>query len=187
MSDAWDDLVRVGTIARPHGIRGEVAVDPDTDFPDERFRPGAHVFVRLPRGVEALTIASSRPHGSRWLVRFEGIETMTDAEPFRRAELRVPEQMLPPLPAGTYYRHDLIGCRVTLESGEPVGVVSGFDEGAGSGALVVSTPDGEVLLPLVSTICRSIDLAARTIVVEPPEGLLDLNATGRRSRSAMRR
>jgi 16S rRNA processing protein RimM len=186
MSDTWDDWVRVGTVARPHGIRGEVAVDSDTDFPEERFRPGAQIFMRLPRGVEVLTIASSRPHGSRWLVRFEGIETMSDAEPLRRGELRVPERMLSPLPAGTYYRHDLIGCRVTLESGEPVGVVSGFDEAAGAGALVVSTPGGELLLPLVSTICRSIDTAARTIVVEPPEGLLDLNAT-RRSRSAMRR
>ncbi|MPY87673.1 MAG: ribosome maturation factor RimM [Luteitalea sp.] len=174
MSDDWDEMAVVGTVARPHGIRGEVAVDPQTAFPRERFRRGAQMFVKRAGQVEALTVRGCRPHQSRLLVSFDGVTTRTAAEALGRVELRVPESALQPLPPDTYYQHDLVGCRVRLTSGELVGEVAGYDEVGDARRLVVHTTRGEVLIPLVRSMCLSVDTGAKEIVVDPPEGLLDL-------------
>src|SRR6185312_10023426 len=96
-------------------------------------------------------------------------------------ELRVPVEWLPALPEGTFYRHDLIGCRVETRGGGAVGVVDDVEGGAGGSRLVIAGADGrgEVLIPLVSEICTAIDPAAKRIVIDPPDGLLEANATGR--------
>ena len=81
-----DDLVLVGRVARAHGNRGQVIVNLDTDFPDERFRAGAVVMVG--RGSRA--IREVRFHQGRPIIALEGIETMTEAEALAGAELKVP-------------------------------------------------------------------------------------------------
>ncbi|MPZ19271.1 MAG: ribosome maturation factor RimM [Luteitalea sp.] len=174
MTSDWDEMVVVGTIARPHGIRGEVAIDPQTDFPDERFRRGAQLFVKRAGQVERLTVRGCRAHQRRVLVLFEGVATRTAAEALGRAELRVPASTLQSLPPDTYYQHDLVGCRVRLASGELVGEVVGYDAGPEAGRLVVRSARGELLIPLVRSICVSVDTGAKDILVDPPEGLLDL-------------
>lgn len=169
----------VGRIARAHGIRGQVIVNPETDFPEERFRPGAELFVRRPgpaAGVERMTIATARFQQGRPVIGFEGVVDMNAAIALAGAELAVPIERLAPLPAGTFYHHDLVDCRVETIDGELVGVVSGVEGTAGGSRLVVQGQAGEVLVPLVADICRSVDTAAKRIVIAPPEGLLDLNA-----------
>jgi 16S rRNA processing protein RimM len=168
-------MALVGRIARAHGIRGQVIVNPDTDFPEERFQPGAKVFVERGGTVEPLTLTTARLQNGRPVIGFEGVETMNDAEALAGLELRVPADWLAPLPDGTYYRHDLIGCRVETRAGEPVGIVQDVEGTAHGSRLVVADGRGDVLIPLASEICVAIDLAARRIVVDPPEGLLDLN------------
>src|SRR5213078_3589460 len=113
-----------------------------------------------------------------------GVETMNDAEALAGRELRVPIDRLSPLPAGTFYRHDLIGCRVETASGEAVGVVQDVEGTVTGSRLVVRGEWGEILIPLVSEICRVIDPAAKRIVVVPPEGLLELNAQRKSDASA---
>lgn len=174
----------VGRIARAHGIRGQVIVNPETDFPDERFRPGAELFVRRGGGVEKLRIASARFQHERPVIAVDGIETMTDAEALAGCELRVPREQLMALPAGAFYRHDLIGCRVETATGAAVGVVEDVEEAGGGHRLVVAGADGEILVPLASHICVGMDVDAKRIVIDPPDGLLDLNVShrGRRER-----
>src|SRR5215471_17918784 len=104
----------VGRIARAHGIRGQVIVNPETDFPDERFKPGAELFVERGGRIEALTITTARFHRERPVIGIAGVETMNDAETLAGLELRVPVERLAALPSGTFYRHDLVGCRVEL-------------------------------------------------------------------------
>ncbi|MGH9160927.1 MAG: ribosome maturation factor RimM [Vicinamibacteraceae bacterium] len=174
MLNDWDEMAVVGTIGRAHGIRGEVAVHPQTDFPDERFREGAHLFMERAGQVERLTVRGCRVHQRRLLVLFEGVDTRTAADALGRGELRVPASALQPLPPDTYYRHDLVGCRVRLTSGERVGEVVGYDAGPEAGRLVVRAARGELLIPLVRSICVSVDTGTRDIVIDPPEGLLDL-------------
>lgn len=166
----------VGRIARAHGIRGQVIVNLETDFPEERFQPGAELFIARDGALQTLTLTSVRFQRERPVVGIAGVETMNDAEALAGCELRVPIERLTALPAGTFYRHDLIGCRVETGGGEAVGVV-GDVEGTLSGSrLVVASPGGEVLIPLVAEICTTVDVANKRIVIEPPDGLLDLNA-----------
>jgi 16S rRNA processing protein RimM len=177
----WQELVLVGRVARPHGIRGHVVIVPETDFIDVRFRAGADVCIERAGRVEELRIEASRVHAGRPIVGFHGIETVEDAEALRDAELRVPPEELPALPAGSFWVHDLVGCRVVTGAGVHVGEVRRVDFGGAAPLLVVTGPAdaGEVLVPMVDGICRRLDIAGREIVIDPPQGLLEVNAPAR--------
>ena len=177
MSAKWQEMALVGTIARAHGIRGQVIVNADTDFAAERFQPGAQLFVRRANGtVEALVVTTVRFHRDRPVIGIRGVDDMSTAEKLAGLELRVPVDTLAPLPPGTFYRHDLIGCVVETESGETVGTVSDVEGTLSRSRLVVKTDRGEALVPLAVEICSMIDPAARRIVIKPPAGLLELNS-----------
>ena len=178
MADAWDDLVLVGVVARTHGHRGAVIVNPETDFPEERFRAGATVWMRRGGEAAAVEIRDAWFHQGRPVLTLEGVESMNDAERLRGAELRVPEAALQPLPDGRYYHFRLVGCEVVTARGERVGEVRAVEGDAGGERLVVDGPDGEVLVPFAEAICTSVDVEARRIVIDPPEGLLEINRRG---------
>jgi len=167
----------VGRIARAHGNRGEVIVNLETDFPLERFQAGADVFIERRGVVEALRMTKVRFQHERPVLAIEGVATMNDAEALAGLELRVPVDRLTVLPAGTFYRHELIGCRVETGSGAAVGVVRDVEGTVGGSRLIVDGGSrGEILIPMAAEICRAIDIAAQRIVIDPPEGLLELNA-----------
>jgi len=166
----------VGRIARAHGIRGQVIVNPGTDFPDERFQPGAELFIERNGRVETLKLTAVRFQNQRPVMTIDGVETMNDAEALAGYELRIPVERLTALPEHTFYRHDLIGCQVVTTDGRDVGEVSDVEGELTGSRLVITGARGEILVPLVSDICTTIDLAARRIVIAPPDGLLDLNA-----------
>lgn len=168
-------MVTVGRIVRPHGIKGQVVVAPETDYPAERFAAGAVVHWLKAGEAAPVEVVASREHQGRWVVGFAGITTMNDAETLRGRELRIPAEALRPLAPGGYYTHDLAGCEVELMSGRRVGLVERVDLGHGTPLLVVRTGRGEVLVPLAETVCRRIDIAAKRIVIDPPEGLIELN------------
>ena len=174
----WDDMVLVGTIARPHGLKGHVVVNPETDFAEERFAVGATLATRSDRGDEQLTIAEARLQGGRPIVRFDGFEKIEEAERLAGRELRVPEEALQPLGEGVYYQHQLIGCRVETIDGRRVGEVARVEGGAAGSLLAIEGPTGEILIPLAADITTAIDVAEKRIVVNPPEGLLELNERG---------
>jgi 16S rRNA processing protein RimM len=175
----WGEMAVVGRIARAHGIRGQVIVNLETDFPEERFQPGGELFVERGGHVNALRLIAVRFQGGRPVLTIEGVETMNDAEALAGHELRVPVEWLAQLPANTFYRHDLIGCRVETVDGREVGAVTDVEGDIAGSRLVVAGVRGEVLVPLAAEICRTIDPAGRRIVIAPPDGLLDLNETRR--------
>jgi 16S rRNA processing protein RimM len=152
-----------------------VIVNPETDFPDERFRPGAELFVERGGRIDALTVTTARFHRERPVIGIAGVETMNDAATLAGLELRVPIERLAPLPSGTYYRHDLIGCRVDTRDGRPVGIVRDVEGTLTGSRLVVDGEGGEVLIPLVDAICTEVDPAAKRIVIDPPAGLIEVN------------
>jgi 16S rRNA processing protein RimM len=165
-------MISVGRIVRPHGLAGDVVVESATDFPETRFRKGAKVTTA--KGV--LTITGSRPQGDRWVVRFEGFDSIEAVEPLRDTELQVEPDALGALPAGQYYLHDLVGCAVETVDGRHVGPVAVVYTGAAQAVLGITGPAGEILVPMAGDICREVDVAARRIVIAPPEGLLEVNA-----------
>jgi 16S rRNA processing protein RimM len=165
------DVVLVGRIARPHGIRGHVIVNPETDFPDERFRVGQALLVGAPDRQTEREILDVRFHQGRPILALSGVQSIEDAEALAGLELWIPQATLDPLPQGTYYRHDLVGCEVRDSAGALVGRVTGVEGTLERSYLVV---DGDVMLPLVDGICLGVDMAARRIVVDPPDGLIEL-------------
>jgi len=172
----WDAMAVVGRVARPHGLRGQVIVNPETDFPEERFQPGAELFVNRGGVAESITITTVRFQQQRPVIGFRGIDDMNAAATLAGAELRVPIDRLAVLPPDTFYRHDLIGCAVETSAGAVIGQVEDVEGTMGGSRLVVKTSGGvEVLVPLVAEICTAIDPAAKRIVIDPPEGLLELN------------
>jgi 16S rRNA processing protein RimM len=172
-------MALVGRIARAHGIRGQVIVNPETDFPEDRFQPGAELFVERGGRVEALKVTTARFHGVRPVIGIDGVETMNDADTLAGCELRVPVEQLAALPADTFYRHDLIGCVVETRDGKRIGPVTDVEGSMTGSRLVVGGEAGEVLIPLVAAICTVVDPAAKRIVIDPPEGLIEANEGAR--------
>ena len=182
----WEDMPLVGRIARAHGNRGQVIIDPETDFLHERYMPGSVVYIRREAssgrsdGIAPVRITAARFHRGRPIIALEGIETMSAAEALAGAELRIEADALQPLPHGSYYQHDLVGCSVEMPDGVAIGTVMSV-EGSGAGARLVvqGGSGGEILIPLAAEIVVGVHLGARKLVVQPPDGLLDLNVTRR--------
>jgi 16S rRNA processing protein RimM len=170
----WSEMVIVGRIARPHGIRGEVVIDPATDFPEDRFAEGAEVFAQRGGTTQTMTVVAFRMHAGRPIVRFAASETMNDAEALRGLELRVPESKLGELPDNVWYHHQLLGSRVRTKDGKDVGTVTAISGPTERSILVIDGPRGQALVPLVTEFC-AVDVAGRTIEIDPPEGLLEVN------------
>jgi 16S rRNA processing protein RimM len=168
-----NDLVLVGRVARAHGNKGQVIVNPETDFPEERFRVGGTLLVG--EGATPRRIREARFQRGRPIIALDGIETMNDAEQLAGAELKVMQAAAVSLPADTFFHYDLIGCTVIDRQGQPIGPVTAVEGTMEMSRLVVAGARGDVLIPLVAAICTEIDIARRRIVADLPEGLLELN------------
>lgn len=178
---AWEDMILVGRITRPHGLRGEVLLQSETDFPELRFAEGATLHARRGSEVVTVEIDRSRSHAGRPLVGFRGYDTIEAVEALGRSELRIPEAALAPLPEGEYYWYQYVGAPVRTEAGDEVGQVIRVEPTGGSGMLVVQRGAEEVQVPLTPAMCPV--LRPDLIVVRPPEGLLDLNTPGPKRRA----
>lgn len=176
----WDEMILVGYIVRPHHNRGHVLVAAETDFPETRFAAGKTVWCRRAGRDETLTVIECRMHDGKPIVGFDGFDSINAAETLRGCELRVPASELPTLDAGQFWHHELVGCQVVTTTGDVIGEVIRVDDSA-TPLLVVAPPAGalakagEILIPLVASICTSVDVAVRKIVIEPLKGLIDVN------------
>jgi 16S rRNA processing protein RimM len=167
------ELVTIGRVVKPHGIRGEVAVHVLSDVPG-RFDAGTTVVL----GGRATLVESSRAHQGRMLVRFDGVTDRTAAELLRGRLIEAEPAEL--AGSDTYYAHELVGMAVVAEDGRDLGAVSALIElppAAGYDLLEVRRVDGSRwLLPAVDDYVevRPDDRGVeQLIVVDPPEGLID--------------
>lgn len=169
-----DDRLVVGRVARAHGNRGQVIVNPDTDFAEDRFQEGRVLLVgeaAVPRAITSVRFQQGRP-----IIGLAGIDSMDEAERLAGAELKMPLSDLAALPDGTFYRHDLVGCEVQDTDGRIIGEVAAVEGPMDGSRLVIHAPHGEVLIPLVADICVEVVPAERKIRVKAPDGLIELNA-----------
>ena len=152
---------------RTRGNKGELAAIPLSSHPDR----ARHVFVNQ----GALVVESVWFHKDQVIFKFQGVDSISQAEPLVGADVCVPPSERSALPEGEYYQSDLIGCEVVDASGRALGVIEDWQEYGGPALLAIRTPaGGELLIPFAKSICRTIDLAARRIVVDLPEGLEEL-------------
>ena len=169
-----DDLVAVAKILRPRGLRGEAVAEVLTDFP-ERFENLANVTAVLPGGERReLVLENAWFQKDRIVLKFEGLNTVEDAEALRNAEICIDESEAVELEEGEFFDWQLEGCEALSIEGEPVGKVREVLRTGGTEVLVVDTADGrEVLIPFAESICTEVDIEGKRITVDPPEGLLE--------------
>jgi 16S rRNA processing protein RimM len=171
--------VTVARILRPRGLRGELAAEILTDFP-ERLPKLREVWLAdgrgAPRRITVRRCWLSPSRGGQAIFHFDGVEDVEAAERLRGCEVQIPLEQRVKLDPGNYYVGELIGC-VVWEAGAPaaLGAVRDVEFPGGVPLLAVDTPEGEILVPLAAEFCVRIDVSAKRIDVALPEGLRDLN------------
>jgi len=167
--------VLVAKIAKPHGLQGEVVLDSLTDV-EGRLEDQPVFLLMAGEMVErALKVESRRFFGGRHVIKFEEVNNRDDADALRGKDLAIPEEDLGELPDDMYYIHDLVGMRVLLKDGSEIGTVQRVMTTGGVDVLEIGE-GGKILIPFAESICVEVDLEKRQITIDPPEGLLQLNA-----------
>jgi 16S rRNA processing protein RimM len=161
----------IGRITRPHGVRGEVKVQPETDFP-ERF--AALRRVLLQRGaddVREAVVESVRRQGETVLLKVAGVDDPGAARALQGVAVAVPWEERVPLPEGQFYVAEVVGLRVRTEAGEVLGTVAEVLRTPAHDVYRVEGESGEVLVPATREVVRVVDLGRGEVVVALPEGL----------------
>ncbi|HEX5480691.1 MAG TPA: ribosome maturation factor RimM [Dehalococcoidia bacterium] len=163
--DPRPGFVAVGRVLAPFGLKGELKVLALTDNP-ERFAPKSRLYA----DEQPVTVLAAREAGGHLYVRLKGFNDRTSVEKLRHAMLQVPESELPALPAGEYYRFQLVGLEVVCRDGTPVGTLEEVIETGANDVYRVRTPEGQdILLPALDDVIVSVDLDAKRMVADPPE------------------
>ena len=172
--DADEELVAVARVVKVRGLRGEVAAELLTDFP-ERFERTEELIAVTPAGArETLAVEQSRLHAGRVLLKFAGYDTPEAAQELVGRELCVPESGAVELEEDGFFDWQLQGCRVETVEGETLGSVQEvWHYGAAPILVVRDDRKRETLIPLARSICVLINTDAKLIRVDPPEGLIE--------------
>jgi 16S rRNA processing protein RimM len=173
--DISPSYIVIARIARTRGNRGEVLADLYTDFPD-RFDALEEVWLESEQGFrQRMAIEESWEHKGRRVLKFSGVNSISSAEEYVGRWVVIPADQAMPLPEGVYYDHDLVGCTVQDFQGNSLGIVQEVHHIAGNNLLAVSNGEKEYLVPAVESICKQISIQEKRILVELPEGLMDLS------------
>jgi 16S rRNA processing protein RimM len=169
----------VGHVSKPHGTRGDLLVWSLTDWPEEAFAAGCRLILGTESGevgaaVEEVVVEASRPFKKGLLVRIAGVEDRNQAEALVSRYLLVPADERGKPEEGEVFYHQLLGMAVETVAGDVVGRVREVYETEPNHLLEVKGGDRVHLIPFSREIVRSVDPEAGRLVIEPPEGLLDL-------------
>ena len=171
-------LLVVGRVGKPQGIRGEVTVEVRTDDPDARFAAGTALPTEPP-GRGPLVVGSVREQNGRLVVLFDGVTDRNGAEALRGTLLMVDAATLPPVDdPDEFHDFELVGLAAELPDGRPLGRLAEVLHLPQGDVLVVRGEQGEVLVPFVAAMVPVVDVPAGRVVIDPPEGLLDLPGAG---------
>jgi 16S rRNA processing protein RimM len=172
--DTQPSFIAIARIARTRGNRGEVLADLYTDFPD-RFDVLKEVWLESGKCRRRMALEESWEHKGRRVLKFSGVDSISSAEEYVGDWVVVPADQAVPLPEGTYFDHDLVGCMVQDVHGNRLGVVQEVLHIAGNDLLTVSNGKKEYLIPAAARFCKEISIQGKQILVDLPEGLMDLD------------
>lgn len=175
--DAGGEYITLALVIKTQGRRGEVAVELHTDVPD-RFRTGMQVLALLKAGERRQVLVEDLwPHKGFLVLKFAGVETISDAEELVGAELQVPGTERAELQPGWTYLSDLIGCTV-FDGEREVGPIVDVQFGAGEAPLLVVKGAGKLAyeIPFAEAYLVEVDAARKQVRMSLPEGMLDINA-----------
>nr|WP_306800994.1 ribosome maturation factor RimM [Melissococcus plutonius] len=169
------EYLNVGKIVNTQGIKGEVRVISQTDFPEERYKRGAKLtlFNKDKEPIE-LVIKSHRKHKNFDILSFENHPSINDVENYRDGILKVKKSQLSDLPENEFYYHEIIGLTVIDDQGQKIGHIKEILSPGANDVWVVKQNDGtDLLLPYIDSVIQSVDLTNKSVQVIIPEGLID--------------
>lgn len=168
------EYLNVGKIVNTHGIRGEVRVISQTDFPEERYQPGNSLMLfRDHQKPLKLVIESHRKHKNFDLLIFEGYPFINDVEPFRDGILKISKDELGELEENAFYYHEIIGLEVK-EGDHVLGKIKEILSPGANDVWVIQRPGKkDALIPYIESVVKKVDIKQGEVIVEIPEGLLD--------------
>ncbi len=168
-----EGLVAIAKIIKTRGLRGELAADVLTDFP-ERFDDLKRVFAICDEGLTSeLIIEKFWFQKGRIILKFAGFDSVETAETLRSCEICIPESEAVALKEDEFFDWELEDCAVETIEGEKIGTVSEVMRTGGTEILVVKNAEKELLIPFAKTICTEVDIENKLIRVDAPEGLLE--------------
>jgi len=164
------EYITIGQVLAPWGLEGKLKVEVITDFP-HRLAPRSQFYVDR----QPMTIAGTSWHKGKAIIKLEGIDSVEQAEKLRGKTLEIHHRQLETLPEGQYYHFQLIGLEVWTTEGKRLGKVIRVLSAPSNDNYVVGGEKGEILIPAIEDVVKSVDLESGRITIEAIEGLLDLN------------
>jgi len=164
------EFITIGQILAPWGVKGKLKVEVVTDFP-ERFAPHSKIYVNR----QPVTIDSTEWHKGKVIIKLNIVDSVEEAQKLRGQPIEIHHTQLYPLPEGQYYQFQLIGLEVWTAQGELLGNITEILTAESNDNYVVRGAMGEILIPAIDDVVKSIDLDKGHLVIEPIEGLLSLN------------
>lgn len=167
------ELIAIGQIEKPFGVRGEVRVRSLSDVPG-RFEGLTQVTLVAPSGRALVTgVTRVRGNGNSYVLGFDAFTTPEEAAVFRGGLIKIPRDQAAPLPAGQYYEFDLIGMAVMDETGLLLGTLEEVLETASNHVFMVRREGREILIPAIKDAVASVDVKSRTMTIRSVKGLME--------------
>lgn len=167
----------VGKVVNTHGVRGELKVAAQTDFPEERFGKGSQLVLADPQDETNelhVSVEGARLQKNVYIVKFKGYDNINEVIAYKGWLLKVADEHRKPLEEGEYYYNDIIGCRVVTDEGEELGTIGEILAPGANHVWVVNRPAGKpVLLPVIDDVILDVDMEEKRIRVHVLEGLID--------------
>ena len=160
-------FITIGRILTTWGVKGKLKVKLETDFP-QRFAPGSKVYINQ----QPMTIDSTEWHGDKLIIKLNTIDSIEDARKLREKTIEIHRNQVHPLPVGQYYHFQLIDLEVWTTQGELLGSITEIITTGSNDNYVVRGAKGEILIPAIEDVVKSIDLDKGCLIIEPIEGLL---------------
>lgn len=171
------DCFYLGKIVRKYSFKGELLIKLDTDQP-ELYENLDTVFIFVSNSLIPFFIESSQLHKSDLLrIKFEDVTTEEDADSLLKSDVYLPLELLPKLEGNQFYFHEVIGFKMIDTNFGPVGTIKGINDSIAQSLFEIDKEGIEILIPMNDEFIKEVDRKNKTILVETPEGLIDLYLT----------
>ncbi len=167
--------LKVGKIVNTHSLKGEVKVISSTDFEEERFKKGSKLLItRGNQLIREVIVESYRNHKNFLLVKFEGIDSVEEAEKLKNLQIKIDSDEVEELEENEFYFHQIIGCQVFDENDRNLGEIIDILTPGANDVWVIKGEEGkEILIPYIEDVVKQIDITNKKVNIEVMEGLID--------------
>ena len=167
--------LKVGKIVNTHSLKGEVKVISSTDFEEERFKKGSKLLItRGNQLIREVIVESYRNHKNFLLVKFEGIDSVEEAEKLKNLQIKIDSDEVGELEENEFYFHQIIGCEVFDENDRNLGEIIDILTPGANDVWVIKGEEGkEILIPYIEDVVKQIDIINKKVNIEVMEGLID--------------